>query len=291
MDKNYCTYLTRRLDKGISKNPVVKEVEKLIQKTLRKKSIIHIADIGCFSGSLINRIYKNLPTKFRKQVRLTGVDNNKESLVKGKENYQEITFVIGDLLRGIPLIEQYDIVILSNVLHEIYSEKIQKKSSPLIAANTLKSAVQRAVGLLNRDGYLVILEGIKPSFLSSVIVIEFTTSLGLEKFFKFAKEYNAAPIKIEKLPDKKIKTNLGSLAAFLTKVRYLNESYWKQESLELYQFFTAEDFKRILRDEKMKIVKFELQKFSKAEIRKQIKSIKPDVQIPAKNALIVAKKL
>lgn len=291
MDKDYYAYLTLRLDKGISKNPVVKEVEKLIQKILKRRAIIHVADIGCFSGSLIDRIYKNLPIRLRKRVRLTGVDNKKESLVKGRENYPEITFMIGDLSKGVLLIEQYDIAILSNILHEVYSEKIQKKLTPLTAAKAVKSAVHRVVSLLNRDGYLVILEGIKPSFPSKDIIIEFATSLVLEKFFKFAKKYKIAPIKIEKLLDKKIKTNLGSLAAFLTKARYLNESYWKQESLELYQFFTAEDFKRIFRGEKMKIVKFELQKFSRTEIRKQIKSIKPDVQIPAKNALIVAKKL
>lgn len=291
MDKDYCAYLTLRLDKGISKNPVVKEVGKLIQEKLKRKPIVHIIDIGCFSGSLINRIYKNLPTRFRKQVRLTGVDNDRESLEKGKENYQEITFVIAGLLKGIPLIEQYDIAILSNVLHEVYSEKIQKNLGPLIAAKAVKSAVRRVINLLNTDGYLVMLEGIKPSFPSKDVVIKPATSLVLEKFFKFAKKYKVVPIKLEKLPDKKIKTNLGSLAAFLTKARYLNKSYWKQESLELYQFFTTGDFKRMLRGEKMKIVKFELQKFSRAEIRKQIKSIKPDVQIPAKNVLIVVKKL
>ena len=51
---------------------------KRIKELLKEKPIIYIVDIGCFSGSVINRIYENLPIKLRNRVRLTGIDNNRE---------------------------------------------------------------------------------------------------------------------------------------------------------------------------------------------------------------------
>lgn len=279
------------MDKGISKNPVVKEVEKRIKKVLKRKSIIHITDIGCFSGSVINRIYEDLPIKLKNRVRLTGIDNNRESLNKGKKNYPSITFVVGDLKNKIPLIEQYHVAILSNVLHEVYSEKFRECLNALDGTRAVKSAIRNAINLLDKDGYLIILGGIKPPFSSKNITVEFASDLVSEKFFDFAKRYQALPVKAKRLSSKKIKTNLGSLAAFMTKARYLNESYWEQESSELYQYFTAKDFEKILAAEGMKIIKFELQNFSKMEIKKQIESIKPNIKVPAKNVLIVAQKL
>ena len=290
MDKNYYTYLTQRLDKGISKNPVIKEAEKRIREILKRKSVVHLADIGCFSGSVINRIYENLPIKLKDRVKLVGVDNYRETLAKGKKNYPAITFVVGDLSKKIPLIGQYEVVILSNVLHEVYSEKIQKNQSLLSGKKALGLAIHNATSILDKNGYLIILDGIKSSFSSRSITIEFASRLILEEFLDFAKRYKALPIKVENLSDEIIRTDLASLAAFLTKARYLDESYWQRESLERYQYFTARDFEKMLANEKMKIVKFELQNFSREEIRRQIKSVKPSITVPAKNVLIVAKK-
>lgn len=291
MNKDYYTYLTQHLDKGTSQNPVVKEAEKRIKEIAKRKPIIHIADVGCFSGSVISRIYENLPIKLRNRVRLTGIDNNREFLNKGKKNYPAITFVVGNLKNKIPLIEQYDIAILSNVLHEIYAEKFRENLNALNGTKAVKSAIRNAMDLLNKDGYLVILDGIKPPLSSKSITVEFTNDLIFKKYFDFAKRYKALPIKAERLSGKKIKTTIGSLAAFMTKARYLNESYWEQESSELYQYFTAKDFEKILTVKRIKIVKFELQNFSKMEIKKRIESVKPSVEVPAKNVLIVAQKL
>lgn len=290
MNKDYYAYLTQRLDKGTSKNPVVKEAKKRIKEIAKRKPIIHITDIGCFSGSVINRIYEDLPIKLRNKIRLIGIDNDRESLDKGRKNYPAIIFVVGDLKNKIPLIEQYDIAILSNVLHEIYAEKFRESLNALDGTRAVKSAIRNAINLLNKNGYLVILDGIKPPLSSKSITVEFANDLIFKKYFDFAKRYRALPIKVKRLSSRKIKTTIGSLAAFMTKARYLNESYWKQESLEPYQYFTAKDFEKILTAERMKIAKFELQNFSKMEIKKQIESIKPNIEVPAKNVLIVAQK-
>lgn len=291
MDKGYYAYLTRRLDKGISRNPVVRETEKRVKEMLKRKQVVHIADIGCFSGSVINRVYENLPVKLKDRVRLVGIDNYNEALAEGKKNYPAITFVVGDLCQKISLINQYGIVILSNVLHEVYSEVVRRERDSINGKKAVGFALHNAASLLDKAGYLVVLDGIKPGFSSRDITVEFANRLVLGKFLDFAKKYRAQPIKAGSSPEKMVRTNIGSLAAFLTKARYLEESYWKRESLELYQCFTAMDFKKVLEKEKMEIVKFELQTFSRTEIQKQIKSITPSIAIPAKNVLIVAKKI
>lgn len=290
MDKDYYAYLTQRLDRGTSKNPVVREAERRIKEVLKEKSVVHIADIGCFSGSVINRIYENLPVKYRERVRLVGVDNYGEALVEGKKNYPAITFVVGDLLKEIPLVNQHGIVILSNVLHEVYSGIIQRKQDLVNGKKIIRLALHNAIALLEKNGYLVILDGIKPDFSFKNITVGFANKLVLKKFINFSKSYKAQPIKVRSLSGKMVRTDLGSLAAFLTKAKYLDKSYWERESLELYQCCTAMDFKEILMEEKMKIVKFELQTFSRTEIQKQIKFIRPNVMVPVKNVLIVAQK-
>lgn len=291
MDKDYYAYLTRRLDKGISRNPVVRETEKRVEEMLKKKQVVHVADVGCFSGSVINRIYENLPVKLKDRVRLVGIDNYNEALAEGKKNYPVITFVVGDLCQKISLVNQYGIVILSNVLHEVYSDAVRGKQNFTNGKKVVGFAIHNAASLLDKDGYLVVLDGIKSGFSSKSISVEFANRLALGKFLNFAKKYKAQPIKAESSPGNMVKTDIGSLAAFLTKARYLEESYWKRESLELYQYFTAMDFKKVFAKEKMEIVKFELQTFSRTEIQKQIKSITPSITIPAKNVLIVAKKI
>jgi len=50
------------------------------------------------------------------------------------------------------------------------------------------------------------------------------------------------------------------------------------------------EFKQLLQQEEIKIIKIKRNKFTKREIKEKIISIRPDIEIPAKNILIVAQK-
>lgn len=283
-NENYFQYLTQKLDKNLSKNPVVGEVENLIKLITRQKETVNVLEIGCFTGSLIHRIYQNLNSKLKNKVKIVGIDSDFEALRRGVGIYPEITFIHGLLGKKLPLLSRYDIVVLSNILHEVYSEN--KNQSPKSKVN---NAIKESVRLLNDCGYIVILDGIKSKNPQKKIILQTKNNLYFNKFIGFAKKYKALKIKAKVLGENQIESVIESLSAFLTKSRYMEESYWKQEANQLYQYFTETNFKKILSKLGMKIIKLELINFDKKEIEAQFSLIKPKIDFPPKNALIVAK--
>lgn len=285
-NEDYFKYLTQKLDKNLSKNPVVSEVENLIKSIAPQEEIVKVLEIGCFTGSLINRIYQNLDSELKGKVKTIGIDSDLEALKRGVKKYSEITFVYGQLCKNLPLFPQYDIVILSNILHEVYSGN--KNQSPKLKVN---NAIKESIKLLNDHGCLVILDGIKPENPQKRILLHTENPVSFNKFLNFSKEYKALRIKAKVLGENQIETVVESLSAFLTKSRYMEESYWEQESNQLYQYFTEKDFRKILTKLGMEIIRLEQIKFEKKEIENQFTLIKPKIDFPPKNALIVAKVL
>lgn len=285
-NEDYFKYLTQKLDNNLSKNPVVNEVENLIKLTASYQETVKVLEIGCFTGSLINRIYQNLDSKLKGKVKITGIDSDLEALKRGAKKYSEITFVYGQLGENLPIFPQYDIIILSNILHEIYSEN--KNQSPKLK---VENAIKESVKLLNDCGYVVILDGIKPENPQKKIILQAKNKLCLNRFLGFAKEYKALRIKAKVLGGNQIETVVESLSVFLTKSRYMRESYWEQESNQLYQYFTENDLRKILTELGMEIIKLEQIKFDKKEIENQFSLVKPKIDFPPKNALIVARVL
>jgi len=285
-NEDYFIYLTQKLDKNLSKNPVVNEVENLIKSIASQEEIVNVLEIGCFTGSLINRIYQNLDSELKGKVKTIGIDSDLEALKRGAKKYSETTFIYGQLGKNLPLFPQYDIVILSNILHEVYSEN--KNQSPKLKVN---NAIKESIKTLNDRVFLVILDGIKPENPQKRILLHTENPVSFNKFLNFSKEYKALRIKAKVLGENQIETVVESLSAFLTKSRYMEESYWKQESNQLYQYFTEKDFREILTGLGMEIIKLEQVKFEKKEIESQFIKIKPKIDFPPKNALIVAKVL
>lgn len=290
MDKNYYNYLVNKLDRGLSGNPAIEETGKIIKKIGKNGGIVSILDIGCFSGSLINRLYNNLPKDLKNRLRLVGLDTYNDALKRGVKNYPQITFIKGNLLEDLPLVKQYDIIILSNVLHEIFSDTVKKTKNYTSTKRKIKKSLDQVIDILNKGGYLIILDGVKPPAATKKIVISFKTKAIFNKFIKFSQEYKAKSIEFQRLSHQSILTETASLAAFLTKSRYLDKTYWEKESEELYQYFTINEFKQLLQQEEIKIIKIKRNKFTKREIKEKIISIRPDIEIPAKNILIVAQK-
>jgi len=282
----YFKYLTERLDSGESKNIVVPTAVNIICKKLKFQKKIKVLDIGCFSGAMLNRIRLNLPDGFKNRVSFIGVDKDKKVLMMGVNRYQNIIFISSDFEKDIPLVSQYDIIIFSNVLHEISSKAKSNKNRK----NIVNALIKKIRGLLCTDGNLVILDGLKPKRSNRNVVVKFATSTSCNRYKLFARRYNAIPIQAERISKNKIKTKIGHLAAFLTKARYLNKEYWKNESKQLYQYFTVDEFEELIAANKMVVEKIEPQMFSKNQINKIIDSVDPKIELPAKNILIVAKK-
>ncbi len=273
----YFRYLTARLDRGESKNIVISTSADLIKQKLAAQEIVRVLDVGCFSGAMLNRIAHEVGLDHRNRLRLTGVDQDEEVMEIGAGKYPDITYTSADLKGPLPLVAQYDIVILSNVLHEVIDGNGFEKNKSLVYP-----VFSRITGLLNPGGSIVVFDGLKPDESDKQIIVNFQEESQRQMFEIFAEKYKATRIVIRRYEGKAVSTTVGSLAAFLTKARYLNETYWKSESEQLYQYFTLDDFIQMIEANKLTVDRAEPQHFSPEETNKTIISTEPEIKLPAK---------
>lgn len=280
---SYFDYLTKRLDSGESSNIAVLETIKIIKKKLKKKELIKVLDVGCFSGAMLNRILNGLSKSERDQVEAVGLDCDKVVMEKGSNKYQDIIYIYSQIENNIPLIKQFDIVLISNVLHEI-----APKDGVLSRIKKIKNVFSDITNLVKEKGNIIVLDGCKPDN-NSLITINFQNKKDQDLFIEFSKKYKALKIKCNISKDG-ITTNEISLTAFLTKARYLNEDYWESESKQLYQYFSEKDFLTMFKKNNLKVTKNEPQYFTEETLKSMFKNIKPNIQKPTKNILLIAEK-
>ena len=284
-DKNaYFDYLTKRLDSGESKNIVISTTVDIISKQLRSKKTTRVLDVGCFSGAMLNRINQELPSNFRDRVSYVGIDSDQDAMQHGSNKYGLITFVQTNLEKKINLVKQYDVIILCNVLHELFpNEEIE------IRRERIKSVFQGVSKLLNGEGEIILLDGIRPNDADKEIEIELVNETWRKKFEKLVKEYTAASLTLKNISKNKIKTNKFTLSVFLTKARYLDKEYWTSEAEQLYQYFSAKDFEGMINKSGLHVEEVTPQALEIEKATEMIIISSLSEELPAKNVLIVAK--
>ena len=281
--ESYFDYLTKRLDSGESKNIAVLETIKVLKKKLVQQNIVKILDIGCFSGAMLNRILNSLSKDERSRVKAVGLDLDREVVSRGADKYQDIVFVYGHIEKTLPLIGQFDIILLSNILHEIApSSKLSERKK------RIREVFRDITNLLAKNGNVIILDGCKPTF-NKTITISFSDDRDKSLYVEFSKKYQALKIKCVEVGNK-IETDQISLTAFLTKSRYMKEDYWENESLQLYQYFSEKEFIDMFEKNNLKLKTSAPQYFSQDQLDSLFKSIKPKIKTPAKNILLIAEK-
>lgn len=283
----YYTYLTERMGKGESKNIIIPTAVDLIKKHLLNKPTARLLDIGCFNGTMLNQIRLNTTENLRHRVQYSGAELD-ESLIKdGKHKYPDLKFERIDLDRPLPDMGQYDIVILSNVLHEIIPNEENIDIESVVGKTIDKVSLLTTTG-----GDLLILDGLKPNNDNEEVKVCFASD-DIYKLYKFfAKKYSAFKIQVaNNIRPNTIQTRIKDLAAFMTKARYLFEDYWSIESKQIYQYFNQQQFTQIIEKSGFRVQRFEPQRFTQEYLNNLFSSISPYIEYPAKNVLIVASKI
>lgn len=283
----YYVYLTERMDKGESKNIVIPTAAELITKLLLKKPIVRVLDVGCFNGAMLNQIRLNTPTELRQRVYFTGTEIDKSLIENGRKKYPELTFNKIDLDKTLPDLGQHDIVILSNVLHEIIPNPNNGIADVEKVIHTTLDSISSFMAV---QGNLLILDGLRPDNDSEEIEICFTASEPYELYKLFADKYSAFKVQVTDLGGNVVQTRVKDLVAFLTKARYLFEDYWPIESQQIYQYFDTQQFNKALGLSGFTVERFDPQKFTQEHLNSMFTSTNPKIEYPAKNVLIVATK-
>lgn len=285
-ESSYYKYLTERMDRGESNNIVIPTAVELIKNHLLTSNNVNILDLGCFNGAMLNQIRTNTPAEIRHQVTYTGGEVLESLIEDGKIKYPQLSFVKLDLKEPLPKIAKQDIVILSNVIHEVVPERCDHLLIEKVVLTTLKKVSQ----LLKPDGDLLILDGIKPNNDEDNVEVHFANEDLTGLFKLFAQKYLAFDIHHNELGEGTMQTRVKDLAAFLTKARYLFEGYWDIEAKQLYQYFNEQQFTECLQLSGFDVAKFEPQRFTQEHLKNIFAYTTPQIEYPAKNVLIVANK-
>lgn len=285
VDTNYHKYLTEKLDRG-EPNVVVDSAIRLVTTNFFQSNNIRIADFGCFTGSIIDRVYLLLPERLRQKVNFFGFDNDPDIVKEAELLRPHMSFSQHNFIENNLEVEPFQIGILSNVLHEIYSLKVDnKREAKKLVTKSLKN-IQKFISI---GGFLIILDGILPDKQEEEIDIVFLQKDYYSKFIQFAESGYCVAISYKKVDERIVRTTLGGLATFLVKSRYLDTTFWEQESYQVYNYFTKEDFKEVLFNCGFIIEKQDV--FEVPNINENIKILNSSAQIPFKNTLIVAKRI
>lgn len=282
-NNEYHKYLTEKLDEG-SPNIVVESVSSLIDRNFLSSKNLRIADLGCYTGSIINRVYNLLPDDLRNKTVLVGFDLDSEIINEASLTRPHISFFQQNLSEEIKKHEPFNILILSNILHEIYSPCLPDKNK---AKSQVTKALSNVQKLTKPGGFIVLLDGILPDDSSKNIDIKFANTSGYDKFIKFNKSGYVINIPCKENDNLIITTTLVGLASFLSKSRYLDTSFWEQEAEQVYHYFSQEDFKESLLSYGFTITEQIFQKVD--DVEKKLQILDTSIKIPYKNTLIVAR--
>lgn len=259
----------------------------LLESLAESYNKLSVADFGCFNGIMLATIYKNLSDNLKRNVSLTGFDSDKTAIRLGRSKFPFIKFVLHDLIQVKKQDIQYDVVISSNVLHEIYSSELPNKTQ---ANKKVKLAFLNICKLLKDGGYLVFMDGLLPNNFNKIIKIKFIDQNLEKSFYKFAKRYRITDIHYTKNSRGHITISIKDLTMFLTKYRYLEKSFWTSESKQIYAYYTREDFEKLFHNAELEIKNFWPQPIPITEnLVKKIKFL--NQPIPSKNVLIQAQKV
>lgn len=287
-NSSYYAYLTEKMDRGESKNIVMPTVVGLIIQHLEIKTNASVLDIGCFNGSMLNQIWLLTPKHIRLRVRYVGAEIDKSLISDGRGRYPDLNFEQVDLRGSVSHLGLHDIVIVSNVLHEVIPDQIEYVSG---AERAVSDTLHKIATLTKIGGNFVVFDGLRPDNDNEQIFINHKTSNSCQHYKVFAEQYTAFKIEAEKVGENQTKTRVKDLAAFLTKARYLHKAYWQIESNQLYQFLTREQFYREIEMSGFSVERFEPQEFPQERMDEMFSSITPQIEYPAKNVLIVARRV
>lgn len=279
----YYNYLTE-IENG-KPNIVIDFAVGIISEALVSKSRISVADIGCFNGGMLNEISKRIGSSDRNRVGFHGYDTNIEMLTEGQSRFPHITFLRHDIALPDEMPHCYDLVIVSNVLHEVYSGFLPNRTQE--GRKMVEASLSALSEGMNERGLLLLMDGLMPDSPERPTIVRFENNALIKLLKEFALSNFIIPISYEEEGDG-VHISMKDLAAFLTKARYLHRGFWSLESQQVYQYFTREDFELVLQNAGLNIVEFLPQELS-PEIG--IKIIDPtNVSIPAKNVLILSQK-
>jgi SAM-dependent methyltransferase len=212
---------------------------------------VRLLELGCGEGQIIGPL-----VEAHSQVPLInaslGVDYSHKSVEICRRQHPGMTFTEGDfthqdLMAGFG---QFEIVLLVNALHEVFSADYSLKPVEVAVEQSkqrVEQALFRAVEHLAPGGYLVLFDGLENSGdIQEWISIRFRHWQARRRFEAFAHEYYPFRISYRETGDPfVVELSYRDFTRYITKSIFLDKHLWQTERLESYQYFNEDEFRQV----------------------------------------------
>jgi 2-polyprenyl-3-methyl-5-hydroxy-6-metoxy-1,4-benzoquinol methylase len=205
-----------------------------------------ILDVGPGGGALMDLIHEK-----DSNYNLYGIDLSETVVESLKKKFQienkTFTLVKGDALYLEEVFndKQFDTIIFSSILHEIYSYATYEGKKFNI--DVIKRALMSAFDKLNTGGRIIIRDGIMTEGKNLMRIISFKTEAGVKFLNNYVKDFKGRPITIQKINDFDYLIPVNDAMEFLYTYTWGTESY-SHEVNEQFGYFTPSEYKKTILD-------------------------------------------
>ena len=230
------------------KGKLISEISEIIDN--RKMSIL---ELGCGEGHIIGELQKRNPN-----ANYFGIDISADAIARASLLYPNIGFSVNMLQDYFLATDQkYDLIIASNVFHELFSSYLLDVGSIDFAKAQISKDYKAAFSLLNKGGIFVVLDGIESDTGDEVSFVINNLSV-VDKFDVFVSTYAFLEKEYTKgTLGQSINMTSHDFTRFITKLRFVDSANWMIEKKETYQYYTEREFREVFLNSGLTIFKLE----------------------------------
>jgi len=282
---------------NLGKRTAILSGSKLIRELAKQTSHpLRLLELGCGEGQVIGTLLDahSQLCDIRNSV---GIDYNPVSLANCRRDYPGMSCIQGDFtdLELLESLGQFDIVILVNALHEVFSDSYSPELGEVdvpVGKQNVNNAFARAVSCMMPQGWLVLFDGLEPPGDPGLnLRIRFQNEQALENFETFVEQYQPFQINYETTQNPFVVTlSQHDFTRYITKSIFLGKQLWKTEQLESYQYFTEDEFRTACMVQGMRIAEWQKLTMNEDKWHNIVEILTPEGKFPDEHILIVAQK-
>lgn len=281
----------------LGKREAILTVSKLVRNlSERPGQAVRLLELGCGEGQIIGALV-HAHAQARSIDASCGVDYSLPSIEKCRSAYPGMSFIHGDFTDPVLMVElgQFEIVLLVNALHEIFSAaqptKLGEVDTPL-AKQRVSQTLAAAVEHLSPGGYLALFDGLEtPGDIQELLRIRFRDGEARRRFGIFAREYRPFRISYRETGDPTcVELSQRDFTRYITKSIFLEKQLWQTERLESYQYFNEAEFLDVISRLGLTICLLRNITVNYDKWQNEVDILTPGVHFPAEHILILAHK-
>ncbi len=282
---------------GLGKREAILAASPLIRQIAREQGRpVRILEPGIGEGQVTGTLVDSHAQICDTRV-VAGIDYNAKSVARCRKDYPALKVIEGDFTDPALLapLGPYDLVILVNALHEIFSATLSAETREVdvpYAKKRVAEGLARFAALLEPGGWVLLLDGLEPpGDPGERIQVRFANMRARDLFETFAREYQ--PFRIHYRPlDEPLAVELSrrDFTRYLTKSIFLGKALWKTERFESYQYFTVEEFHAAFAQANLAITRERTFIMNAEKWANTVEILTPGVAFPQEHILILARK-